>query len=261
MRNAIAICVCLASIMVVAHSWSAPPDKKRFDPNERAEKWVEKIDAALATNGGGEIGGTATALIEEFGVGPITRELREAASTEAKRSALETVRDRLRFRPIKEAELPERFPGYTPQGVVELKTYPAYRKAVAKQFFTLFRHITDNDIAMTAPVEMDLTQSKDGRLSQESMAFLYGEQTLGSTGKQGNVNVVDVESQEVVAIGVRGPMTIAARQSAEKSLKSWLAEHPDYQSAGSMRQLSYNSPFVPRGEQFHELQMSVERRP
>ena len=35
------------------------------------------------------------------------------------------------FQPIKEAEMPKDFPGYTPVGQIEVKQYPAYRKASA----------------------------------------------------------------------------------------------------------------------------------
>ena len=62
------------------------------------------------------------------------------------------------FRPIKEAEMPQGFPGYTPVGQIEIKQYPAYRKAFASgpaEFWLLFSHIKQNNVAMTAPVEMD----------------------------------------------------------------------------------------------------------
>ena len=35
------------------------------------------------------------------------------------------------FQPIKEAEMPKGFPTYTPVGQVEIKKYPAYRKALS----------------------------------------------------------------------------------------------------------------------------------
>ena len=48
------------------------------------------------------------------------------------------------FHPIKEAEMPKGFPDYTPVGQIEIKHYPAYRKATASgmaEFWTLFQHI------------------------------------------------------------------------------------------------------------------------
>ena len=66
---------------------------------------------------------------------------------------------------VKSAPLPERWPELTPIGKVEVKTYPDYRAAtvtsvhpadaeVGPMFMTLFDHIKQNDIAMTAPVDM-----------------------------------------------------------------------------------------------------------
>ena len=57
------------------------------------------------------------------------------------------------FQPIKEAEMPKGFPTYTPVGKIEIKKYPAYRKASASgpaEFWTLFQHIKQNNVTMTA---------------------------------------------------------------------------------------------------------------
>ncbi len=62
------------------------------------------------------------------------------------------------------APLPEGFPTPTADGEIEVKQYPAYRSATvqvngdfgsasSRGFSPLFRHISDNDISMTAPVE------------------------------------------------------------------------------------------------------------
>ena len=58
------------------------------------------------------------------------------------------------------APTPDGWPHRTPIGEVQVKEYPEYREAVADGgevepvFRTLFNHIKDNDIAMTAPVDM-----------------------------------------------------------------------------------------------------------
>ena len=68
------------------------------------------------------------------------------AATENRASADE-------FQPIKEAEMPKGFPTYTPVGQIEIKEYPAYRKASASgpaEFWTLFQHINQNNVTMTA---------------------------------------------------------------------------------------------------------------
>ena len=92
---------------------------------------------------------------------------------------------------MSEAQRPEGWPEITPVGKVELKERPAFRVAVAEAssgtggegrlFGTLFRHIQDRDIPMTAPVTM--TRSSEGQM--QSMGFLYENLDVGSTGEAG----------------------------------------------------------------------------
>ena len=110
------------------------------------------------------------------------------------------------FKPVVEAPLPDGFPTYTPVGEIEVKKYPAYRKAETSgrvAFWTLFEHITSAGIAMTAPVEM--TYQKDGPPvgKERAMAFLYGNKSIGTPGQKGNVEVVDVPAATVVSMGMR----------------------------------------------------------
>lgn len=168
------------------------------------------------------------------------------------------------FQPIKEAELPKDFPGYTPVGKIELKHYPAYRKATASgdaQFWTLFRHIKQNNVAMTAPVEMDYGDPRDEKARQRAMAFLYESPDQGSPGKQGSVEVSDAQAKTVASLGCRGPRTRASLDEARRRLLKWLEENKDsYELAGSMRVMGYNSPFVPSSKQFFEVQVPVKPR-
>jgi len=63
---------------------------------------------------------------------------------------------------------------------------------------------------------------------------------------------------QVVSIGIRGPRSEAALADAHERLRQWLAEHKEqYVENGSARVMGYNSPFVPRDRQFHELQIPV----
>jgi hypothetical protein len=174
--------------------------------------------------------------------------------------------DEAAFTPIKEAEMPEGFPGYTPVGEVELKEYPAYRKATAGSggaaFWTLFFHIKKNDVAMTAPVEMTYAETDAGRTREESMAFLYGNPALGEAGRDGRVEVVDVEPMTVVSTGVRGPRTAKAVSTARQRLDAWLETNRGrYVAEGPMRVMGYNSPFVPREKNFFEVQIPVRPAP
>jgi hypothetical protein len=166
------------------------------------------------------------------------------------------------FKPIKEADTPDGFPPYTPVGQIEVKQYPAYRKATASgmvEFWTLFNHIKENNIPMTAPVEMDYGDPSTDRPAERSMSFLYEKPDVGSAGTKGRVEVVDVPAATVVSIGCRGSQTTAAVTEARKKLLAYLDEHKaEHAAAGPVRVLGYNSPFVPRDRNYFEVQIPVK---
>lgn len=166
------------------------------------------------------------------------------------------------FKPIKEAELPGGFPGYTPVGQIELRDYPAYRKASssgAAEFWTLFMHIKQNNVKMTAPVEMDFGDPSAESPKKLRMSFLYERPDQGRAGTMGSVEVSDVPSMKVVSIGCRGPQTSTAIDEARQKLLKYLEENRDQLAvAGPMRVMGYNSPFVPRDRNFFEVQIPVK---
>jgi len=153
-------------------------------------------------------------------------------------------------------------PAAEPVGQIEVKQYPAYRKASTSglaEFWTLFQHIKQNNVTMTAPVEMDYGDPHAAKSKERSMSFLYERPDQGSTGKQGSVEVIDVPAMTVVSIGCRGERTTAAIADARDRLVKWLDEKKgDYVSAGPMRIMGYNSPFVPRDKNFFEVQIPVK---
>ena len=181
--------------------------------------------------------------------------------TAAARQTLEKSHDMLCFQPLMEAELPRGFPPPGPLGEIRVKQYPAYRMAVSKAgngaFWALFAHITRNDIAMTAPVEMNYGDLKSAASEQESMAFLYAQPELGRPGVEGNVQVVDAESLTVASLGLSGQRTETMVDQARSQLARWLADRRQYEVAGDLRVLGYNSPFVPRDRQFWEVQIPI----
>ena len=166
------------------------------------------------------------------------------------------------FQPIKEAEMPKGFPAYTPVGQIEIKAYPAYRKASASgpaEFWTLFLHIKQNKVTMTAPVEMDYGDPRAAKNRERSMSFLYERPDQGSAGRQGNVEVSDVPAMTVVSIGCRGARTASSIDQAREKLVAWLDQKKEkYVSVGPMRIMGYNSPFVPRDRNFFEVQIPVK---
>lgn len=166
------------------------------------------------------------------------------------------------FKPIIEAEMPSGFPEVTPVREVQIKRYPAYRKALAdasanRAFWTLFSHIKRNDVSMTAPVEM--AYADRDRPAEATMAFLYGRSDLGVAGRQGNVEVIDVPPMVVVSTGVRGPRTEESVAKARDRLNAWLeANQEQYTAAGQLRVMAYNSPFVPRNRNYFEVEIPIQ---
>ncbi|MEL7239669.1 MAG: heme-binding protein, partial [Planctomycetota bacterium] len=176
----------------------------------------------------------------------------------------EVARTHLVFAPINEAETPPNWPTYTVVGEVEIKQYPTYRVAVAdtngnrnadnRLFWTLFSHIQENDIPMTAPVEM--TREDAG----QTMGFLYPDSDTGSIGTQGDVDVIDVEPQTVISFGMLGGSRSDGVQGAEKELRNWIAGQDVYVADGPVRILGYNGPAVPRIMSFTEVQIPIRKR-
>lgn len=175
---------------------------------------------------------------------------------------------------ISEARLPEGFPGPGPVGEVVVKTYPAHRLARVRSgdrgndgsFMKLFRHIERNEIAMTAPVEMEMAVREDGTVeaTTTSMAFLYGSAETGAAGPDPadpNVVVEDVPGITVVSLGVRGSYREARFAEFTGKLEAWLAEHPEWIAAGPPRTLAYNSPFVPGVLKYAEVQIPLAAAP
>jgi hypothetical protein len=181
-----------------------------------------------------------------------------------KRSIKESVAD-LAFRPLLEAQLPAGFPELTPVGQIQMKKYPAYRMARTKMngrennaFMTLFFHIKKNDIAMTAPVEMTYSDQQGQTKQPIAMSFLYQNDRLGSPGQDTKVEVVDVLPMTAVSIGLRGNVPQEEVGKARTRLERWLTQHADlYRAAGPLRVLGYNSPFIPTGRRYSEVQIPV----
>ena len=179
----------------------------------------------------------------------------------------------MKTKPISEAGTPSGWPEPTAIGKIELKEYPAARLAVVQSdaagesnsmFRNLFKHIKANDIPMTAPVEMTYAVASDtdddAGMSRKSMAFYYKDQSVGTAGRQDNVEVIDVEAVTVVSIGLKGSYSDGNYLKAHTKLLTWLDENTDsYAPAGSPRILAYNSPFVPWFMKYSEVQIPIEK--
>jgi hypothetical protein len=213
----------------------------------------------------------AAAAAAELAAHPASRAAIEALllatadGAQLERGLERTVAD-LRFRPYVEAEVPLGWPTAAPVGVVVLKSYPRYRMArteasarrgTSTPFFALFNHIQRNEIAMTAPVQMDRAD-RGG-----AMAFLYARPDQGEAGtdaRDERVEVVDVEPALAISIGARGYETPAKTAELEARLSAWQREHAgEFEVAGPFRTMGYNSPMVPSARRFFEVELPVRR--
>jgi DNA gyrase inhibitor GyrI len=140
------------------------------------------------------------------------------------------------------APLPQGFPSPTNSGVIEVKTYPAYRaatytyqgelsKAANQAFYPLYQHISSNEIPMTAPVETRYTTStmkedKDTGLARVS--FLYRSQDTLTKTIADNIVIEDIPPMTVVSLGWQGSYNYDSYQKGLEQLKEWLNRHQDY---------------------------------
>ena len=184
-------------------------------------------------------------------------------------AALKRAAEARRFTPTLEAPLPEGWPAPSLPGLVRLKTYPPMRAAWTDQgdgrngqFMTLFRHIKDRQIAMTAPVVMAYPPAEaappgDALGEPVAMAFLYRQTTQDAAGPFGAVRVTDDPPLQVVSVARKGMYSSGNFQASVAQLRAWLQAHPQWQPAGPPRVLAYNSPFMPFWMKYAEVQIQV----
>ena len=163
---------------------------------------------------------------------------------------------------VSESPLPRGWPEPGPFGQVVRKKYPAYRAAFTPEsspnggFWRLFKHIERKGIPMTAPVEMKLDPAETEAAKMEEMAFLYQAPDVGKTGADGElVEVRDVPAREALSYAWQGPRNKASTARAREAIDEELAKLN--LKASGYRLLGYNSPFIPRSKQTHELQALI----
>jgi hypothetical protein len=159
---------------------------------------------------------------------------------------------------VDEAPLPKGWPQPGPYNQVVNKKYPAYRAAFTTgnretgAFWTLFGHIKQQGIPMTAPVEMAM-QPAAGELSMASMAFLYQDANVGRKGPAGEkVEVRDVPAAKVLSYTWQGDDSKANLAAAQAAIDAELAKQ--HKTARHYRLLGYNGPATPRAKRTWELQ-------
>lgn len=172
-----------------------------------------------------------------------------------------------------DSPLPVGYPDATKPGSIEVKSYPAYRSAVAAGermslssgdmlFWALFQHIEKNEIAMTAPVintyAPSLVGTPNGR-GEVTMEFLYREPTMGKLGPDGRlVEVKDHPAGQFVCLGIQGGMNERKMRDGVAVLRAWLAEHgSEWVEAGPPRRLGYHGPMTAVARRLWEVQIPI----
>ena len=172
------------------------------------------------------------------------------------------------------APLPKGFPPPTADGDIEIKQYPEYRAATvqvrgnlanasSRGFTPLFRHISSNNISMTAPVE---TRYPTATLQEEAVmegdaavSFLYRSLDIVPQDIAQDVQVEDIPPMMVVSIGIRGGYDYDIYANGIEQLQAWLANHPDYVITGPPRRFFYDGPYVPNALKRSDVQIPVKQ--
>jgi hypothetical protein len=72
------------------------------------------------------------------------------------------------------------------------------------------------------------------------------------------VIVADMPRARVFSIAFQGEMTAARLDDAQRKLEAEIARRKDVVAAGPNRVLGYNSPRVPKGKAYWEIQIPIE---
>ena len=179
---------------------------------------------------------------------------------EESKSEVEKIAEQLAFEPKFESEIPALFAMPTPVGEIEVKHYKSYRMAKTPSngrtaFFRLFNHIKENDIKMTSPVQMTYEGSGE-KMAETEMAFLYPDSETDGSARQDSVEVMDTDPMTVISMGMRGRPSAAEVEEAAKMLREASKHFPmKFELKDEVRLLGYNSPAVPKKNQFYEVQI------
>ena len=172
------------------------------------------------------------------------------------------------------APLPVGFPSPTPHDTIEVKQYPAYRSgtytyegnlndATSYSFNPLFRHISSNNISMTAPVEARYPISTIDQPMQQGKAkvsFLYNNNEIKPQQISPDIQVEDHPPMLVVSLGIQGAYGYGSYPEHIARLKQWLVNHPEYEIIGEPREFLYDSPYTPSPLKRREVQIPIRKR-
>jgi len=151
----------------------------------------------------------------------------------------------------------------TSAGKIEIKTIPASMVMVSESegnyfgtrnylFRRLFNYISENNVAMTTPVE--------ARIENAQMKFYVGtKDKLKELKDRGSVKVVTIPQRTVVSIGIRGAYTESNFVKAKTQMEQWLRDNTGYQQAGAAYAVYWDAPFMPWFLKRSEVHIPVEK--
>lgn len=151
----------------------------------------------------------------------------------------------------------------TPAGSIELKIIPESTVLVAETggryygtrndlFRRLFNYISENNVAMTVPVE--------ARVDHAQMKFYVGSKDkIKALKDQGSVQVITVPQRTVVSIGVRGAYNESNFIKAKEKLAQWLKDSAEYRQAGDAYAVFWDAPFMPWFLKRSEVHIPVQK--
>lgn len=173
---------------------------------------------------------------------------------------------------ISEAPLPAGFPPPGELGQVVEKTYPACRTYSAQgnqAFMRCFAYLAKNKLEMTAPVIVDYKSKSDvpeapaidlDFLEVSRMHFILEDASVDEPKQDGPVTVADMARIRVLSIACQGEMSPAKLDDAERKLETEIARRQAIVAAGPKRVLGYNSPMVPKGKTYWEVQVPIKEQ-
>ena len=149
----------------------------------------------------------------------------------------------------------------TPVGIIEIKTLPAGRLIMAQEkesyfnasgslFRPLFRHIQQNDISMTVPVEARI---KPGQM----LFWISPDQRNKADESTAEVTVIDVPERRVVAAGGKGSYNEENFRRLEQKLLKWLSDNPNWEAVGEATGVYWSGPMTPWFLKSFEVQFEL----
>jgi len=151
----------------------------------------------------------------------------------------------------------------TPAGKIEVKIIPESMVMVSEGegnyyrtrnylFRRLFNYISENNVAMTTPVE--------ARIENAQMKFYVGtKDKIKALQDQGSVRIVTVPQRTVVSIGIRGVYTEGSFEKARAQLEQWLTDNKEYRKSGDVYAVFWDAPFMPWFLKRSEVHIPVEK--